>query len=144
MLAVTTDPVNVLRRTALVFLPLAALACAVMYFLYDAELSAARSASLAEERKTVLLGKQRIPANLGPIVSDLQYLSEIASPRQSLATGGAWLREDDAENFRAFVAHKGIYDQLRILDLDGRERLRIDWRGGAPRIAPADASQDTS
>ncbi|GAB6052168.1 hypothetical protein JCM17960_09880 [Magnetospira thiophila] len=47
-------------------------------------------------------------------------------------------------NFQRFVEQKGIYDQIRLLDLSGQERARVDYRAGSSEIIPPETLQDKS
>lgn len=128
--------VSMLRRAALIFLPLAASAAGVMYLLHHAELSASRTVTAAGERDMVEIARQRAAGALAAVISDIRYLAEQPALRRWLDTNDPAARRDVAAEYLAFSTHKAIYDQVRFLDLDGREAVRVDWNAGAPRIVP--------
>lgn len=48
------------------------------------------------------------------------------------------------EDFLIFIRDKGIYDQIRIIDNDGHERLRINYNGGAAYASAPEKLQNKS
>lgn len=49
-----------------------------------------------------------------------------------------------AEHFLSFLSYKPVYDQIRLIDLQGRERLRVNLNRGSPMVMPEEALQDKS
>ncbi len=66
--------------------------------------------------------------------SDLRFLSQQAKLREYLSTGGG--RAGLEEEYRLFVEKKTRYHQVRLLGIDGRERIRINNDGGQANIVP--------
>jgi hypothetical protein len=133
-----TANVSMLRRAAPIFLPLAIGAAGVLHLLHRAELSASRTVAAAGERDIVEIARQRAAGALTTVVSDIRYLAERPALRRRLATDDPAARRAVAAEYLAFSTHKAIYDQVRFLDLDGREAVRVDWKAGAPRIVSDD------
>lgn len=133
---------SMLRRAALVALPLALVLAGAMYLLYRAELSASRSVVAASERDMVEIARQRVAGALATVISDIRYLSEQPALRRWLATNDPAARRNLAAEYLAFSTHKAIYDQVRFLDLEGREVVRVDWNAGAPGVIPDDHLQN--
>ncbi len=48
------------------------------------------------------------------------------------------------QDFLLFSREKKMYDQIRFIDSQGRERLRINYNGGAPYAVPEKELQDVS
>jgi diguanylate cyclase (GGDEF)-like protein/PAS domain S-box-containing protein len=92
--------------------------------------------------QTVLVGKN-IALTLRTIAADLQFLAQSAAVRRLFEhpedTG-----ESLAGDLLGFSLHKGWYDQVRYLDLSGRERVRVDLRQGRPHLVEGAALQDKS
>jgi hypothetical protein len=133
-----TANVSMLRRAAPIFLPLAIGAAGVLHLLYRAELSASRTVAAAGERDIVEIARQRAAGALATVVSDIRYLAHRPALRRRLATDDPAARRAVAAEYLAFSTRKAIYDQVRFLDLDSREAVRVDWKAGAPRIVSDD------
>ena len=103
MLAATATPANVLRRSALAFLPLAALACIVIYLVYAPESSAS-------------YGLAAVLAMLGLAAASWAVLRR-RSDRQASERA---LAESEAR-FRALV--ESMPDAIVVSDLDGTIRV---------------------
>ena len=133
---------DVLRRSLLLFVPLALIATAVLFLLYRAQIEASRSIIQANERNTVAIGAGVASARLAEVVSDLAYLPAQWLIKQWLQGGSATTSSALAGNFVAFVKSKTLYDKIRLIDVAGNEVIRVDWNGGTPRIAPEEELQN--
>ncbi|MEI2386487.1 PAS domain S-box protein [Breoghania sp. JC706] len=93
---------------------------------------AARQSAALRVASDSLVGPVRDAAN------DLSLLTAIASEAQ-----GRWSADGKlAQDFARFARHRRIYDQIRLLGLDGRELLRVNYRDGEIRVVPEDELQD--
>ncbi len=59
------------------------------------------------------------------------------SPKSLICDGGSRPRirsgaETLIEQYLSFAKYQGYYDQIRLIGLDGREVVRINWNSGAP------------
>jgi PAS domain S-box-containing protein len=138
----TSRTAGTIRRAILVFVPAALVGLAVIYLLFRAQDEAARSIAFANEEKVVEIGRQRLLYALSAVTSDLQYLAGQAELERLLSTGDARTREELAGDYLRFAAHKRTYDQIRFLDLDGHEVIRVNWNGGDPIVVPDQELQD--
>ncbi len=127
---------TVLRRAVLIFVPLIMIAASLVYLLYRAQSSAFWSIFQAEQREIVQLAQQRAVSDLSAIISDVGYLARQESLQQMLNLARPVDRSRLAADYLAFATHKTIYDQVRFIDADGREVVRVDWNSGRPRIVP--------
>ncbi len=134
----------VLRRAALIFLPLALITAAVLSLLYRAQTDAAQLITQANERNTVVIGESAALAELSEVASDLIYVSEQSRLREWLQAGNAAATGDLAGDFLAFAKYKTLYDQVRLIGIEGNEVIRVDWDGGAPRIVPPQELKNTA
>ena len=135
---------SLLPRTALIFLPLAALSVGVLYALYHAQVQAAREVLEGIERNRVEFAQQLIGADLRFIVSDALYLSEQPALQRWLASDTAETRQHVKAQYLALANYRPGYDQIRFLDASGRERLRVDAAAGGARVTPDAELQDKS
>lgn len=130
--------VAIIWRAAWIFVPLAALALALTYLFYSSQAAVIRAGAEAVERRMVESARQRLAQTLIHALSDTLYIAN----QDALFT---WLAQGDTESLQhlrnehlAFARNRAIYDQLRLVDVGGREILRLDWRDGAPETVPAD------
>jgi hypothetical protein len=102
------------------------------------------SALRATEFESVGLGAVSIENSVQNAAADLVFLSQQASLKYYLETGTASARDDLASDFLAFTRIKRIYDQVRYLDENGREVVRINYELSRPRVVPPGELQDKS
>ena len=117
-------------------MPLVMIAASLVYLLYRAQSSAFWSIFQSEQREIVQLAQQRAISDLSAIISDVGYLARQESLQQMLNLARPVDRNRLAADYLAFATHKTIYDQVRFIDAEGREVVRVDWNGGRPRIVP--------
>jgi signal transduction histidine kinase len=133
---------GLLRRAALIFLPLALASVGIMVLLYRAQSETSLSITQATEQKSVEVAQQRFVATLATVISDIRYLSHDPTLRRWLADDNVVTWRDVGDEYLAFVATKGLYDKVRFIDLTGRERVRANWNGGDPIRVPVEELQD--
>lgn len=80
-----------------------------------------------------------IRTQLSQIVSDLRWLSQQNELQQWLETGDRRWLQGVAHEYLALSSSRGIYDQVRFLDQEGQEVVRVNYRGGQPEMV-AEAS----
>lgn len=129
------------RRAVLVFVPIILVAMGIIYLLYRAEVSASWSILQMEQRDLVEIGRHRVIVNLEAGTSDVMYLAGQEVMRQWLAAKDPAMLRNLAAEYLAFSANKVVYDKVRLLDLEGREVVRVD-RKGKPRLTPDGQLQD--
>ncbi len=69
------------------------------------------------------------------IISDLRYLAESHRIRH-LASGEEEALSELADDLQRFAHNKEIFDQIRYLDAEGNERVRINYSSGHAEIVP--------
>lgn len=88
------------------------------------------------------LGSYAITSNLKVITTDLMFLAEQIELEGMFGNGDHELLRTLAEEFQIFITHKGVYDQIRYLDEQGKEIVRVDYNNGNPSIVPEDQLQN--
>ena len=122
-------------------LSLAVLFLSVVSYIHDTFRRSEQTIVEADEAHTVALQARAVENNLKDIASDLRILASLAEshdPAQRHCL--QWLHHTEAQ-FLNFTLYKQRYDQIRILDRDGMETLRIDDRQGHPKVTPRDQLQ---
>lgn len=132
------------RRFLRLWLPLILLLAVVLWQLYRTQVDTDLTVTLASERQSIQLAKQAINAELGLLRSDALYLAEHTSLQQWLETGQSESRQQLSTDLLNFSRQRGLYDQIRFIDAEGLERVRINWNHGQPHAVPADKLQNKS
>lgn len=128
----------------LAFFPLLALVMAALFWLdRDEHRSTLRSIE-AQEARRVRVSVQFMTRDFAPVVADLVILADGDPLRDYLASPSEALREKLARHFILFAQERRTFDQIRLLGEDGRERLRVDYRGGRATETPRESLQDKS
>lgn len=86
-----------------------------------------------KEQSLVHSYKENIGLDIASTLGDLRYL--LNQHELSNLLDRDYAKIEDLENdFLHFSKEKAIYDQIRILDRDGQERVRINYNNGKPAI----------
>ncbi|VAX26009.1 hypothetical protein MNBD_NITROSPINAE02-1664 [hydrothermal vent metagenome] len=102
---------------------------------YFSDMNREANLSKAVEVKNVSITKVSIDHYFRMIVTDLLFLTDTLESELG--------SEDDVEHslqkmagyFRSMSLRKGIYDQIRLINEEGREVIRINYNNGKPEIA---------
>lgn len=129
-------------RALLIFAPVALLAILVFYLLFATQMSATQRVIAAGQKQLVDVGYTTLTNTLAAIGNDADFVADAPVLQRWLASGSADDREILLEQFVSFAKHRPLYDQVRFIGLDGRENIRVDWRGNAPTLIPVDRLQD--
>jgi signal transduction histidine kinase len=123
----------VLRRLLAVFPAAILLTGCVVLALYFQD--RAKEQTLYEQAGSHLvdLHADVITREVKSVESDLLYLANQAALRHYLA-GDAPGQEEIREEYLLFCRQRGVYDQIRYLDAEGRERVRVNFNDGRPAI----------
>lgn len=124
------------------FLVAAGLLMLVAMSHYFVNVETDRKTRETSERLNVELGKAAIANNLHNVVSDLMFLGRSKALQGHFERGVTDRRGTLAEEFMVFMTEKRIYDQIRLLDSGGDEKVRINFNAGDPVIIPASQLQN--
>jgi len=101
-------------------------------FVYSGEIAKQRISFKENERSNVALAQASIDRELYATLTDLQFLTNFAAGRSL---------KQVSESFSLFAIDKKIYDQIRLLSVDGMERLRINYRSKKAEVVPVEGLQ---
>ncbi|MDR3392666.1 MAG: PAS domain S-box protein [Sulfuriferula sp.] len=133
-----------LRLFLLFWIPLTLVLVAIILAFYNVQANSALTLVKAAERQAVRLSFQASTMGLSTVRSDLLYLADLTELQKFSAMDADAEREALAGEFLALVSRKGIYDQLRLLDENGREIIRVNNNNGHPVIVKRTALQNKS
>src|SRR5215212_7846955 len=129
------DVLATAKRAGLIFLPLAALASVAILFLFRVQDDAARVVTEAAEARVLDQARLIVLSSLAASAADVRYLAEQPLLNEWLDTGTRVASQRVASDYLVFAAVHPAYDRISLVDLAGKERIRVDWSAGVPRIA---------
>jgi diguanylate cyclase (GGDEF)-like protein len=91
---------------------------------------------------TLNIAVQSVLDALEGVVGDLKVLSSRKTIQSLLVQDSAPAKAELDHEFMDFSRHKGVYDQVRILNAQGKEVVRVDFNGGRPSVVAADRLQN--
>lgn len=98
----------------------------------------------AADKSAVRLAAEFVKHELNNVISDLRVLAK--DETLGIATQGdiPGAREQLEKKLKTFSLEKKIFDQLRILNMEGNEVIRINYNNGKPVSVPLQQLQDKS
>ncbi|MBU3936270.1 MAG: PAS domain-containing protein, partial [Proteobacteria bacterium] len=137
-------PPALLKRFLITYLPLLLLLLAIAGALYNTDHQARRRTFEQQELISINQQHRLIANDIRSIAGDLLVLAD----HYHLHADHEHQQHDEmstvGEEFRLFALHKKIYDQVRFLDSNGMEKIRINYNAGHPTIVPSEGLQDKS
>jgi signal transduction histidine kinase/CheY-like chemotaxis protein len=132
----------VLSRFLLLFLPAAMFCIIGAVTLFKSETNANLTKVRSSETAAIQLGVNSVGLALQSITSDLAYLAAQGGFIDLISNGGQAPNDHHIADWLAFSHIKGVYDQIRWLDLHGQERLRVNYNNGKPVQVAEDRLQN--
>lgn len=128
--------VNLLKGFLRVFLPLCLALAIVGGMHYYSDYTTERNTREASESLNVDLARRMIAADIRNVVGDLKFLAEHIE-RQGVLDDLTYLDEKRiAQEFSVFAKQKVLYDQIRYLNHEGMEIVRVNYSRGLPKVVP--------
>ncbi len=123
------------------FLPITAVLAAILWAGYrQIESSRMRELRQAEEKYVALLGEV-LADDFQAVMTDLKVLAYEGELRRALDAPGTAEYRQAATAFQRFAENKRVYDQIRYLDADGHEAVRVNYFNGQAQIVAQDQLQ---
>lgn len=98
----------------------------------------------ARDTMQVELARRLIGHDFETVMSDLLMLTRIPDTLAFINSGKASDRDRLAEHFRVFAGETKLYDQVRFVDANGMEAVRVNYGNNSAVIVPDDQLQDKS
>ena len=131
----------VIKRTFMLFVPAALVILLFLWYIANLEIKTRREERAFREFEVLEVEKEIRLEFIKQIREDLVFLTSFPGIISSLEEGGTF-PEGIGKVFQAFAeAHKS-YDQLRVLDSRGMERLRVNFSNGKGEIVPVEGLQN--
>lgn len=127
----------------LLFLLPALLATLLSSLLYQKELSNEKELTLQASALHIAHEKKLIENIFSLLGTDLFLLANESRALGILSGKLSIYKDSDFhKELLTFARFKGIYDQIRLIDANGREQLRINYHDGTARLVPEEELQD--
>jgi len=134
---------GVFRKFLLAFSVASLLFAALVAAIYRQDIGNQRTI-LEQEAKHVLdLQKELLISEMRQVEADLLYLAT-QTILQDLLSGTAQSRQRLEDEYVRFAVRKAVFDQVRFLDSDGMEIVRVNYRDGNAGAVPTDQLQSKS
>ncbi|WP_415755212.1 sensor histidine kinase [Pseudomonas leptonychotis] len=122
------------RNLVLLFVPWALLILVLMTLLYDRLLNARLEPLLRDQQNSLSEGVGVLSRHLATLRGNLRFLIQQPLFAEVLENPSAENHSSLTQLFVEFSRSSAVYDQIRWLDEQGSEQVRIDWRDGEPRV----------
>jgi PAS domain S-box-containing protein len=133
---------EVLLRTLMLGSLFSAILAVLFFIYYQAESSHQQSLLAANEQQLIQVVNQTIVEEISAALSDLRYLSSQSVLRKHVANLDADAVQTLSEEYKVFLEQKRQYDQVRFLDTQGWERVRVNAGADHPEIVPPTGLQN--
>jgi PAS domain S-box-containing protein len=141
---VQIDVRQVLARTFLWGVGFALLLAVPFALYYKSDAQAYKDMREGEKERVIRLASEIIHREMENTLSDLRFLSQNNEMRAFVAGDRHGNRREPdkrwanelAQEFLGFARQKGLYDQIRFIGTDGREKVRVNYSAGWPYIVP--------
>lgn len=125
---------RIILLTVLLGLAFSVLLAIPFVFYHRAETDNNLSLLQAEQERVTELAAGIIRQEMDAVLSDLRYLSQHNEITNFLAHDSRSSRLDLAMEYLAVATQKHIYDQIRFIDQNGMERVRVDFNEGRAAV----------
>ena len=127
---------------AVAFLPFFLVISLAFAYLSERDRQVALDKIRTTERTRVGPAAQLLNRDFDAVLSDLMILAHADELARYLQQPESTTRERVERLFALFSREKRIYDQIRYLDDNGKEQIRVDFRNGRPLVVPQQEMQD--
>jgi len=121
-------------RAIVLFAVIAAVSIVAVEFVSNSQISDRLDTISQSAYRAIDLQHEIIHGELGSIASDLLFLAGQNELASYLETRDEQLLNEVANEYLRMAQAKGIYDQVRLLDLLGMEIVRVNFNSGEPEI----------
>jgi|LGOV01.1.fsa_nt_gb diguanylate cyclase (GGDEF)-like protein len=113
-----------------IFLLTGAILTGVITILYNLESHDFLKRTQLQEQHAVDVVRQIVSGKFSTIISDISFLSQQNELHTYLESADLNVKRACAEEYSALINARGIYDQIRFIDLDGNETVRVNYVEG--------------
>jgi PAS domain S-box-containing protein len=107
-----------------------------LWFVYSSSIKAERVRIETREFQQVKLQKFMLAKHFHGIISDLEIVANLHELKQLADNSEDYSVEEIYYDFESISFRKKLYDQIRFIDDQGMETIRVDYNNGKPEIIP--------
>ncbi|MES9866297.1 MAG: diguanylate cyclase [Candidatus Thiodiazotropha sp. LLP2] len=131
-----------LRDVLRFFVPGAVVLVALLSGFYYLDYSIERELIAEQEKHEVEIGSRDIDQTIHGIAKDVAILASSVSLQEYLEDGLTSSLQKLGREFLNFSRNKQSFDQVRYLDANGQEQVRVNYNSGAPTLVRQDRLQN--
>ena len=139
--AIFHQKVGIVPYFLITFIPIAIIIISFSYIMYAMEKEKRIALLIEQNRSMIELQREAITQDFSLITSDVLYLASEGELLEAFGENNAESEEQAAKEFKTFIEAKKIYDQLRFIDNNGMERIRVNYNGDHSFIVPKEKLQ---
>ncbi len=121
-----------LKRFLFILAPIAVLLWGTLWLVYHTETEAKKALIKIKEEDHVRLQLSALTSHFHNVISDLGILSESYELLQFVEDASGYTLESLKNRLTSFSIKKRIYDQIRYINKNGMELVKIDYNDGKP------------
>lgn len=133
---------SIFKRQIWLLIPAIFIIVGLLALVFAISFNSARQQLEVREASLIEVVNDVIADDFDTVLADLQVLASSTEVRFVLASSNADANNSLANRFLDFAEAKGLYDQIRLLDLEGNELVRVNYNNADPIIVPQDQLQN--
>lgn len=134
------------KRQVRSFIHLSIPSLLIILFLFSAiesyRLSKYQDIIIAEHKQSLVFYDDGISRDLGSLISDLHILANADETLQFISQPSTQTREKLEKRFLNYTLDRQVYDQIRFIDLEGNELIRVNYQQDTPQLVPISQLQN--
>lgn len=138
----SADKNNLLRRFITLFLPISLMGITLSLAFYFIDSESRRTSIMRQETFNISQLEKVVQNDIRSIVSDLMVLANHQHLHDFLSDEQESSRKILNQEFLSFAEHKKLYDQVRFINMEGKEIIRINNENGKPKVVSRWKLQD--
>jgi hypothetical protein len=127
-----------------IFIPIAAFTIFLIWLFLHQDRTGDLNSLLVRESSQLDASEKKIRNAFDSAMADLHILAGGLTLRTYLESSTEPNRSILGESFLLFLANRGLYDQIRYINEDGQEEVRVNYQNGKPNIVSIDKLQNKS
>jgi PAS domain S-box-containing protein len=130
-----------LKRFLIFFIPAVTLSCIISFAFYSTDQQSRKKNLESQEMFNISQQQKIIRNDIKNIIADLLLMVHHYHLHSIIEGDFAFGFDTISKEFLIFAQQKKIYDQVRYLDKNGMEIIRVNYNNGRPAIVPNDRLQ---
>jgi len=133
---------QMIRVFLAVFVPFCVVLFSFHIYIYSNKKDFIRDSLKESERHEVAIFAESLEEHFDWLVNDLHFVAALYGNSRYAKEASVESCNNFTADLLAFVKASKIYDQIRFIDNDGMERIRVNYNNGQPVAIPPDQMQE--